>query len=98
MRYFAGRTSKDPATVAADAIAALDREWADPRRRLLAVPGKRLLAALNGQLQRTLRVSITPPQIMRNMPIDEIESGLREILRDMNEFACGQRPARHFGS
>ena len=57
MRHFDRRTSKDPATVAGEAISHVDKEWQDPSRRLLIVPGKQVLAALNTELQARLSTS-----------------------------------------
>lgn len=87
MRYFANRTSKDPSSVAGEAIARLDAAWADKHRRLLVIPGKQILATLNGQLQKTYGISITIPQIFRHLSADEIRCDLREIIQDLNEFA-----------
>jgi hypothetical protein len=53
MRFFDNRTSKDPATVAKEAIANLDKEWHTARDRLMVAPGKPLLAAFNTEIQNT---------------------------------------------
>jgi energy-coupling factor transporter ATP-binding protein EcfA2 len=87
MRYFASRTSKDPATVASEAIAKLDENWADRSRRMKVVPGKQLLATLNSRLQKNLGISITATQIIRNLAPGTIAADLRETLHDINQFA-----------
>ena len=87
MRYFTNRTSRDPATVASEAIAGLDRDWADLNRRMAVVPGKQLLAAINGSLQNNLGISITAPQIIRYLGPEMIPNDLRETLTDINAFA-----------
>jgi hypothetical protein len=88
MRYFANRTSRDPATIAGEAIAKLDAEWATLETRLTVVPGKQLLAALNGRLQQDLGISIAAPQIIRNIAPDVTSSELRLVLFDLNQFAA----------
>ena len=87
MRYFANRTSKDPATVAEEAIARLDGDWAYMGKRATVVPGKQLLAALNSRLQQSLGVSITAPQIIRNLAPEMVASDLRKTLVDIDQFA-----------
>jgi energy-coupling factor transporter ATP-binding protein EcfA2 len=87
MHYFASRTSKDPATVASEAIAKLDENWADRSRRMKVVPGKQLLATLNSRLQKNLGISITATQIIRNLAQGTIATDLRETLHDINQFA-----------
>ena len=64
MRFFDNRTSKDPATVAEEAITNLDKEWHSPRARLMVVPGKSLLSAFNTELQNKFGISITSTQII----------------------------------
>ena len=91
MRYFDHRTSKDPATVASEAISHVDNEWHDGSRRLLIVPGKQVLSAINTKIQDAFGVSITCTQIIRNLQPGEIALDLREILCDLNLFAQGQR-------
>lgn len=94
MRYFDHRTSKDPATVASEAISLVDSDWIELPTRLLVVPGKQVLAGLNTHLQGELGVSITSTQIIRHMKTEEVSTDLRQILADLNEFAKGNRSAR----
>lgn len=89
MRYFDNRTSKDPATVASEAITYVDREWSEAPQRLLIVPGKQVLAALNTRLQQELGISITATQVVRALRRDEVASDLRNILSDLNSFSIG---------
>jgi hypothetical protein len=91
MRYFDHRTSKDPATVASEAISHVDKEWKDSSRRLLIVPGKQVLSAINARLQDLLGVSITQAQIIRNLKSEDVACDLHEILHDLNSFAKGAR-------
>jgi hypothetical protein len=90
MRYFDHRTSKDPATVASEAISYVDNEWRDASRRFLIVPGKSLLSAINTRLQDVLGISITSTQIIRHLRAEEIADDLCKILSDLNSFAKGQ--------
>jgi hypothetical protein len=91
MRYFHNRTSKDPATVAEEAIVHLDGEWKILPSRLMVIPGKQLLSDLNGKLQKTYGISITASQIVRNLTPENVSSDLKEILQSLNDFAMGQR-------
>jgi hypothetical protein len=90
MRFFSGRTSKDAATIANETIALLDDEWASLDTRMLVVPGKRLLSMLNTHLQQTLRISITPTQIIRSLSEADLNAGLVEILPDLDRFSANQ--------
>lgn len=87
MRYFGNRTSKGPATIAAEAITKLDSDWTPVERRMTVVPGKQLIAMLNSRLQQNLGISITAPQIIRNLSPELIANDLREILSGINQFA-----------
>jgi len=94
MRYFYHRTSKDPATVASEAISLVDKEWRSRSSRLLVAPGKQILAGINTQLQKMLGISITAAQIIRNLKTDEVSPDLRNILGDLNDFAKGKKLTR----
>jgi energy-coupling factor transporter ATP-binding protein EcfA2 len=87
MRFFSGRTPKDPATVVAEAVKRLDEEWKTLDRRLRIVPGKQVLSALNLELQRNVQVSVTPPQIIRLIAPAEIGPDLEVILGELDQFA-----------
>ena len=87
MRYFATRSSKDPSTIASEAIANLDRDWANAKTKFMTIPGKRVLTTLNHQLQQKFGISITSAQILRNIEIGDIAMDLRNILRSLNQFA-----------
>ena len=89
MRFYSGRSAKDPATVVAEAVRALDEDWCALDRRLQIVPGKQVLSSLNVELQRSLRVSVTAAQIIRHMSPDEIGVDLQSILADLEVFAGG---------
>jgi len=87
MRFFSGRTPKDPATVVAEAVKRLDEEWKTLDRRLRIVPGKQVLSALNLELQRNVQVSVTPPQLIRLIAPAEIGPDLEVILGELDQFA-----------
>jgi hypothetical protein len=88
-RYFGNRTSRDPSTVAAEAIAKLDAEWTPLGERMRVVPGKQLLTSINNRLQQDHGISLTLPQIARNLSPGMIAQDLREILHNINRFAGG---------
>jgi ABC-type multidrug transport system ATPase subunit len=87
MRYFSARSAKDPSTLASEAIANLDNDWANAKTKLMAIPGKRVLTSLNHQLQQKFNISITPTQILRNIDTGDIAADLRNILGSLNQFA-----------
>jgi len=87
MRYFSSRTSKDPATVAKEAIAQLDAQWSERSKRLMVVPGKQFLSDINSELQSRWGISITTTQIIRHINEDEIAPDLRTILVHLNNFS-----------
>jgi hypothetical protein len=89
MRFYSGRSAKDPATVVTEAVRALDEDWSALDRRLRIVPGKQVLSALNAELQRSLRVSVTAAQIIRHLSADDIGADLQSILADLEVFANG---------
>jgi hypothetical protein len=90
-----GRNSADrPASTVAwahvmgkPAARKLDEDWPSLDRRLRVVPGKQALAALNAELQRSLRVSVTAaPKYSTPAPADTA-ADLRSILGDLDIFA-----------
>jgi AAA15 family ATPase/GTPase len=87
MRHFSSRTAKDPSTIASEAIANLDKDWANSHTKFMAIPGKRVLTELNYRLQQKFNISITPTQILRNIDIGDIAVDLRSILGSLNQFA-----------
>lgn len=91
MRFFDNRTSKDPATVAKEAIANLDKAWRG-RGWLMVAPGKALLAAFNSEIQTKFGISITSSQIIRNLEFAEIAPDLKNILEQLTRFAVTSAP------
>ena len=86
MRYFANRTSKDASTVATEAIDKLDNDWGSledewPSSRESKRYRRSIVAS-----SMTL-VSLTAPQLIRNLAPEMIASDLLEILSDINRFA-----------
>jgi hypothetical protein len=90
LRFFANRTAKDPSTIANEAIAVLDQDWASPLRQFLVLPGKQFLTAFNARLHHRLHVSITAAQIIRHMSREEIGTDLQLILRSLNQFSVAK--------
>jgi hypothetical protein len=88
VRYFATRSGKDASTVVKEAIAKLDEDWQEPRRRLMVCPGKALLAALNTELHKHFRIGITTAQIIRFLRRDDVEPDLTVILEELDRFAA----------
>lgn len=88
MRYFANRTARDAANIANEAIVALDEAWPNLERRVCVVPGKQVLAALNGRIQSNFGISVTTSQIIRHLSYEMVAGDLRSILSDIDAFAA----------
>ena len=78
------------ATTNQAALEEFDADWADgPRRRLDLVPAKDALSAINQHLQERYGVSVTTAGIIDATRVDEIPSGMRDLLGRLAEFAAG---------
>lgn len=86
VRYFGTRSAKDASTVVKEALELFEQEWKEPLRRTAISSGKKAFAALNGQLQEKLGISITSNQVIKYL--EQSDAGdLVDVLRDLNEFA-----------
>ena len=80
----------DEATTNQAALEEFAADWEDgPRRRLELVPAKDALSAINQHLQKKYGVSVTTTGIIDATRVDEIPSGMRDLLAGLAEFAAG---------
>lgn len=80
--------SEDEATTNRAALEEFEAEWACPVRRLQLIPAKQALSAVNRHLQDKYNVSVTSAAIIEAMRVDEIPTGMRELLDSLADFAA----------
>ncbi|WP_287596757.1 ATP-binding protein [Thermomonas sp.] len=78
--------SLDKSTLTQRVLEALERNWADPLKRIDLVPGKDVLAVLNSKLQEQCGFSITPASIVSDMRVDEVPADIRELIEGIDRF------------
>ena len=76
----------DLATITEKTLEHLASVWRNLDGRLRIVPGKKLLAALNEELQDRCSVTVTPSSIVRVMRKDEIPESMRSLLSSLDDF------------
>jgi len=87
VRYFDGKTKKDPSTIVSECIKLLEAEWTSLENRLSIVPGKQLLTLFNQKLQIDHKINITPALIIKHINIQQIPDDLVNIIRELDHFA-----------
>lgn len=63
----------------------------NPKEVIKLVPGKVILANLNTELQKYLRVSFTNSEVIKYTKIEEIPREFVDVLNKINEFRLGDR-------
>ena len=66
-------------------MADFDKEW-NSMKRMLLVPGKETIGALNAFLQAKYRVSVTPSQIVAHLRKDEVPTEMVELIEEIDQF------------
>jgi hypothetical protein len=79
-------SSVDQSTLISQCTTEFEEEWRDASIRLTLVPGKEVLARLNDTLQSQLKVSVTEAMLIDSLQVTELDSELREVLRQLNDF------------
>ncbi len=77
----------DDASITSRLLADFDEKWNDLKTRLDLVPGKEVLTSLNGHLQETCGVSVTPTSIIEAMTEGDIADEMKSILLALNAFS-----------
>jgi hypothetical protein len=58
--------------------------------RLAIIPGKEALSAINGHLQSTFGVNITPTSVVDAMSATEIPKEMKLLVADLAVFSSGK--------
>ena len=76
----------DASTVTKQTLEDFDTVWRSLDGRLRFVPGKKLLTALNRELQDRCSMTVTPLSIVRVMRRDEIPDSMRSLISKLDAF------------
>jgi energy-coupling factor transporter ATP-binding protein EcfA2 len=76
----------DDTTLTREVLALFDEQWNALDRRLELVPGKELLSKLNGHLQDSLGVAVTPHLIIEAMQQSEVPQEIKVIVASLDSF------------
>ncbi len=82
-----GGSSIDDATFNEEVLNEFEKLWETPDSRLLIVPGKEALGAMNKRLQGLYGVNITPTSIVDVMKINEISMEMEQLIKSLGSFA-----------
>lgn len=74
-----------PAQIMKDSMQLVDNAWPSLDDRLKIVPGKELLTYLNVELQKTLRISLTPSLLLHCMEKQDVDPFLDKIFEDISK-------------
>jgi len=77
----------DESKIAESVIEEVERVWESLASRLDIVPGKEALSAINDQLQKQYKVSITATAIVDAMRADEIPEEMKRLVESIDSFA-----------
>jgi hypothetical protein len=64
--------------------------WSSEETRLAIIPGKEALSAINGHLQSTFGVNITPTSVVDAMSATEIPKEMKLLVADLAVFSSGK--------
>ena len=88
-RFERSQASKDSKpTIHEAALAEFELRWKDLDHRLLMVPGKAALSAVNKSLQDQYGISVTPTAIIDAMQISEVPEEMKRLVNAISEFAA----------
>lgn len=86
-----GSTKLDE-TLMQEGLAEFERRWSDLSERLRMIPGKEALSHLNGYLQTTYKVSLTPVAIIDGMRREEVPDEVVSLLGMIERLAATAAP------
>jgi hypothetical protein len=78
---------RDEATIVEGLIEEFDAIWQDNEKRMKIVPGKEVLAALNGVLQDEYDVTVSSAAIINECPAEEIPEEMVTLIEEIEAFA-----------
>jgi energy-coupling factor transporter ATP-binding protein EcfA2 len=82
----AKKPSLDDSTIVEKLMYEFEKIWKNHEDRLLIVPGKEVLSALNTYLQDKYGVTISPALIVNNFKQDEIPSEMVKLIEEIDDF------------
>jgi hypothetical protein len=82
-----GASSINDATFNEEVLNEFEKLWVTSASRLLIVPGKEALGAINKHLQGLYGVNITPTSIADAMKIEEIPAEMGTLIKALGSFA-----------
>lgn len=65
----------------------IDAQWECENERIKMIPGKEALKYLNQTIQERYSVSLTASSIIEAMKIEEVPSGMKELVKMISDFA-----------
>ncbi|MFH0817519.1 MAG: AAA family ATPase [Candidatus Micrarchaeota archaeon] len=80
------RKGRDDSTIDEQLLKEFDCVWTDRERRLLVIPGKEALSALNSYLQDKYNISLSSSLIVDSFRKEEVPKEMMELLKGLNEF------------
>jgi energy-coupling factor transporter ATP-binding protein EcfA2 len=80
------RSTRDAATIAKETIDWFEAKWSNVSDRMEVVGGKELLAAVRGEVQASLGVSLTAHKIIEAFRVEEVPEDLVDLLRGLDRL------------
>ncbi|MEW6673942.1 MAG: AAA family ATPase [Thermodesulfobacteriota bacterium] len=80
------RNGRDDSTIDEQLLLEFDATWNDAEKRLLIVPGKETLSALNAYLQEKYGVTVSISLIVDSFKKDEVPVEMRSLLQSFDKF------------
>jgi predicted ATP-dependent endonuclease of OLD family len=75
------------ATLTQAILEEFDELWSSESVRLAIIPGKEALSEINGYLQNTFDINITPTAVVDAMTLDEIPKDIKLLMADLAVFS-----------
>ncbi|HEY8688032.1 MAG TPA: hypothetical protein VIM07_02265 [Chitinophagaceae bacterium] len=76
----------DESTITENILKEFESQWRDINERLLIVPGKEFLSALNTRLQNDYKITITAANIINSLPKIAVPEELKILIDEIENF------------
>jgi hypothetical protein len=70
------------------ALREFEASWIVAASRLQVIPGKEVISAVNGHLQKEYGINVTATAIIDSMKLDEIPAEMRVLVEMLREFSA----------
>jgi hypothetical protein len=80
------RSGRDDSTIEEHLLAEFDSVWSDKKKRIMVVPGKEALSALNSYLQKKYSVTLSMTLIVESFRREEVPEEMTQLLNEINAF------------